>query len=532
MSLPFDPDENNEELFADARRARKARVSLARVDGAIFNELVLRDEETGNPVTNAPVHVEMHHEIDKARRLVLWSHIESGKTQAITVGRTLFELGKNPNLRICIVSNTGGQSVKIVRTIAKYIESSEELHRVFPHLRPRTPWTHNSITVERQTKAKDASVTATGVHGAVLGARFDLLILDDILDYEITRTEIQRDELLKWYLSTLSGRVTANGRIIAVGTAWDKDDLMHTLSRKKAFSHRRFGVLDAEGNPTWPGRWPLARIIEKFEELGEIEGTRQLKCIAPDATTERFKLEWIQLCLNNGDGYDLVSSINVRDLHEGAFVVVGVDLGFTKTRHGGAKTVFFALLFYPDGMRQVLSIEAGNFSGPEIVMKALDYHRRFSANVYVESNSAQRLILDFALDPDYIDVIKSRFGADFDPGLIPVLPFQTGVNKWHATFGLESLGVELSHGKWIIPNDKYNLKEMTGTIDPEVLAWISEMRGYDRNAHTGDRLMSAWFAREGGRGTFGRKTKVTARVFAARDPKAAPELPEGEAPAG
>ena len=37
-------------------------------------------------------------------------------------------------------------------------------------------------------------------------------------------------------------------------------------------------------------------------------------------------------------------------------------------------------------------------------------------------------------------------------------------------------------------------------LPSEVLAWIQEMLYYDPEAHTGDRLMASWFAREAARG--------------------------------
>lgn len=514
------------DLISRAARIRRAREALARHDGAAFNAYVLRDETTGRPVANAPIHIALHRAIDQHPRLAVFAHIESGKSSSISIGRSLYELGRNRNLRILIVSNTGGQAVKIVRSIANYIEISPEFHRVFPNCRPDEPWTHSGLTVHRDYIAKDPSIAATGVHGAVLGARIDLLILDDILDYENTRTPEQREDLARWYRATLAGRLTENARVIAVGTAWHPEDLMHMLAKTRLWHRERFPIQDKNGASTWPARWSLKRIADKREELGPIEAARQLDCIAVDDKTSRFQLDGIKKCLALGNGVDMRPDLMGDDgkllpLPEGAHVAVGVDLGFTKkARPGGAKTVFTATLFYADGTRQLLWIESGNFSGPEIVFKALDYHRRFGANVYVESNAAQRLILDFALDPHYAELLAKELGPGFDPGLIPVMPFQTGMNKWHPTFGIESLATELLMTKWLIPNEDYDPETNAGTAHAEVISLIRAMRSYDPNGHTPDHLMSLWFCREGGRGYRRPGTKVRAVVLAPTRPGA------------
>ena len=61
----------------------------------------------------------------------------------------------------------------------------------------------------------------------------------------------------------------------------------------------------------------------------------------------------------------------------------------------------------------------------------------------------------------------------------------------------------MSAGAWVIPNhDK--------VMHPEVAEWVDEMLYYDPRAHTGDRLMASWFAREGVR--LGAITAETGRL--------------------
>jgi hypothetical protein len=404
-------------------------------------------------------------------RLVVWSHIESGKSSQLTIGHTLWTLGRDPNKRVVIVSNTAGQSSKMVRTIARYIESSQELKAVFPDLEKDEPWTSSQLFLKRKTQAKDPSVQATGVHGAVVGARVDLLILDDILDFENTRSEDARNDLQEWFDATLGGRLTADARVISVGTAWHPDDLMHRLAKKNGWKSVRFPVISDEGEVTWPERWPLHRIERRKDELGPVEYARQLQCVARDDSTARFQKAWIDVALQRGNGRKM--SYALGGVPEGCRIFTGVDLAVQQTKKSDL-TVLCTIRFHPNGDREVLNIESGRMAGPQIVQRIYDVHKRFGSIVIVENNAAQDFIRQF---------LTAQSG-------VPVRPFTTGKNKSNPEFGVESMAAEMAAGKWIIPNEN-------GTMEPEVQGFVNGMLYYDPQEHTSDYLMAAWFAREG-----------------------------------
>lgn len=502
-----------EEEIATLKRLRHARRAMARVDGAAFNEFVLRDEETAEPIKNAPVHLLMHRTIDRNRKCVLWAHIEVGKTSAVSIGRVLFELARNPNLRVLIVSATVGFAKKIVGSIAQYIEHSQELHELFPNLVKGKLWTQTELTVERKGTLKDPSVRAVGVGTkGVTGARCDLLILDDVLSQDNTRTPEQRDAIWKWLRRTLLSRLTAQARVICVGTAWTQGDIYHRLVKQK-WASRKFPVVGPDGLPTWPERWSLARIKAKEEELGPVEAQRQLYCNPQDESAGQVKEEWIQACLRAGDGYEFVERLDPRQLPVGAVVATGVDLGFTK-KHNGALSVVTTILIYPDRTRQVLCIKSGRFSGPEVLDIAYDHHRRYGSIIYVETNGAQKLLLDFADEWLNNERKKAKETGEVEPlDVPPIMPFQTGSNKNHPVYGIAGLLLELRGARWIFPNDG-------GALHPEMEALLSALRGYDPTpgVHTSDFVMSLWISREGGRKHAGellsdKPTVVKAMVF-------------------
>ena len=466
-----------------ARRSRGALYRVARSDPALFAALVLRDDRTGSAIKLASMHEAWHDLATKHDRLVIWSHVEAGKTTQVSIARVLWEIGNDPNLRVLILSNTHNQAVRIARTIASYVEESDALHRIFPDLIPtkrRTEvWSPLSgvFTVNRPVVAKDATITASGLHGSILGARYDLVIVDDVLDYENTRTADQRKQTIDWLQSTVHGRLTATGRMVVVGTAFHPDDALHYYARQFSASAKdqrafRYPVLDEHGAPRWPNAWPAARIEKRRGELSPIEFSRQMLCEARDDASARFKREWVETCIKRGADKTLAHAMAV--VPAGCHVFTGVDLAVQQ--HSSADlTVLFTIIVHPDQSREVLEIQAGRWAGPEIVQRIIDVHHRFQSIVIVENNAAQDFILQFTKGVS----------------AVPVRPFTTGRNKAHPEFGVESIATEMMSGKWIIPSK--------GGLAPEVQAWVQEMFYYDPAAHTGDRLMACWFAREGAR---------------------------------
>jgi len=152
----------DDDLLTAYRAARAQRATLARDNVNVFVEYVLRDEQTGRPLTQTPLHAEWHRLLDEHPRLVLTAFVESGKSNNLVVARVLWLLGRNPNLRVAIVSNAAAQARKLLGTISRHIQKSAELREVFPTLRPGDPWNVDAITVQRDSLAKDPACRLLG----------------------------------------------------------------------------------------------------------------------------------------------------------------------------------------------------------------------------------------------------------------------------------------------------------------------------------------------------------------------------------
>ena len=465
-----------------ARALRSAQVVEARRSVAAFTELAMTDEATGRRMRNAEFHREWQAHLSAHRLAVLVAPVEHGKTQQI-VSKVIHALGGNPALRIGLISNTSSQAEKVLRQVRSTIDRNEAVREVFPDLKRSTreedPWHSSAITVERTTTAKDPSVQALGVFGQIVGSRLDVIVLDDVLDFENTRTEEQRAKLLEWFDTSVLTRLTDGGCVWCIGTPWHQDDLLNVLSSRPGFVALRYSaVKNPDANPSgwvplWPQVWSVTRLVERAANTLESVFQRKYLCRVRLDASARFKQAWLDRMTQLGKGLTFYAEApkaqgGVRSLPCFTGVDLGIGLG-----DSDALTVLFTLALRDDARRLVVNIEAGHWQAPEILDRIVSHYRRYSSVIFVESNAAQAFINQLANEQ------------------VPVAAFHTGANKWDEEWGVESLAVEMRGMQWVLPSGA------TGeSLPPEARAWLREMLYFSPGAHTGDRLMASWLARE------------------------------------
>ncbi len=472
-----------------------ATIEAARKDFCLFAEYVGRDERDNSPIKCSDIHRRWAQLCNDHDDVIIWAHRNAGKSSQLSILRTLWELGRNPNLRYLILAKTLAISVKILRSISLYITSSEELRKVFPRLRPNPegPWTTTELQVMRKSTAKDPSVRAEGANGSLAGGRVDRLIVDDILDDKIVNTQAARDELESWYGSVVRPMLSKDARRIVVGTAFHPDDILHRWSRKPGVYVARFPLLDRNNKVTWPEEFP-PHVVEKIRsDVGPLNFARQYMCLARDDGEAEFQESWIELALRKGEGLTFVHDRSGLPADWRCFT--GVDLAASKN-HRSDETILFTFAQDPTtGTRRLLNIEAGKFMMPEIMKKCISHHDRYDSDIMVETNAAQAYVFQQLKQTTNVRVYSHT----------------TGGNKHDPVFGVLGLTEELEKGTWEFPNT-------LGRKHPELVKFISEMLFYNPKGHTGDRLMACWFARERARQVFGRALsngRVNVRVIGA-----------------
>lgn len=403
-------------------------------------------------------------------------YVTTHNTQLISIGYLIWLLGKNPRGRYAILAATSSQGERAILAIQEHITNNPVVAAVFPNLRRGPIWSSSQMTVLRPEHGiAGPSIQAFGVdQGSIQGRRLDGIIIDDILTETNTRTAHQRARIDRYVRSSAFSRLGEDGFAIFLANAWHPQDMAHELERE-GWVARRYPIVDEDtGQCIWPTKFPPSRLEEIKATLGPLEYARQMLCRPRDDSTSRFKRAWIEGCLERGRGRmrrDFGIAVATKDTE----AYTGVDLGVGQSAQHDLTSIFTFLL-HPNEDRELVRLEAGRWSGPEIVRKVIETHTRFQSMVFVEDNAAQ----------DYIRQFATAQTA------IPVRGLTTTSKRKHSVqFGVESIATELYNRKWILPCSAQ------GVPDEEVGNLIQEMLYYDPAGHTGDRLMSMWIAREG-----------------------------------
>lgn len=214
-----------------------------------------------------------------------------------TVGTIIFSIWKvlvDPDVRILIVSNTDRQAKAFLREIKFHLES-EKITRLFGELRG-DKWTDEEINLATRTRiSKEANITALGASGAVTTKHFDVIIADDLVDFENARTEGQRAKLKDWFYTSLLPTLEPDGEIHIYGTRYHPFDLYQSLIDSGEYSIQIMRALQPDGSPLWPERFPAELLNRIKAEMGSIIFNLQYQNDVELAKQGNiFKYEWLQ----------------------------------------------------------------------------------------------------------------------------------------------------------------------------------------------------------------------------------------------
>ena len=117
------------------------RIQQARKDPNAFIEYCFEDKN--GPLKQAELHRVWQSEIahpvwnptGNVRAMIIAPR-DHGKTTQIPVGRALWEIGNDPNLRIKIACQSDRKAVERLFEITDHMERNERVKKVFPHLKP------------------------------------------------------------------------------------------------------------------------------------------------------------------------------------------------------------------------------------------------------------------------------------------------------------------------------------------------------------------------------------------------------------
>lgn len=475
-------------------------------------------------VHNDDHHREWYQVLDDKRFLKIALAAPRGHTKStsFSVHYPLKLIDEDNNIRMLLVGNAEVQPQSFLREIKSHIERDQSYVDFAGQLKPRIPtkWTDREIIINRsRTDLKDPTISTVGVGGTILSKRVDVIICDDILNPENTKTVDQRMKLKQWFWEVLMPILAPGGRVIFVGTIWHPNDLLSEILDDPSWDYRKRYKAVIE----WPTKlelweaWysirldgtPESRIAadvylqEHYSEMHEgvqllwprreidgrpfgftfeylyllhrsnrvaFEKAYQNNIVSRE--DQKFKEEWLARALARGANFRLLRELTPDQRKEMRAVTSGIDLAASEDEQADDNAMCTLGLRRLDDMVQLLGLDRGKFSPKEWRKTIAERYLGFKHDrMLVESNAYQ--------------VALKRDLAEYN---LPIAGFTTGGEKFDPYIGVESLAILFENDRIILPYDK---------TDPYTVALVEQLVDDLRQfpvGHTGDSAMAFWFA--------------------------------------
>ncbi len=424
-------------------------------------------DAAGRTLVQAPVHRALQDFLAAHRHALIELPRDHGKSVQACI-RLLWELGRNPALRIKLVCATAERAAERVRFLRGALADGGMVRHVFPHLARSRPWTQTSFTIQRPANVIGPSVVAFGVGGGSTGTRADLLLCDDLVDVRSLNSPSVRARVKSFFYENLLNLLEPDGRCWCLCTPWHRDDLNADLKRNPAFAHFRRAV-GPDAEPVWPEHWPRERLLARKEEIGSLAFTRayRLECLSEEDAV--IKPAWIRFwdCRlqiadrrlpETGASANLQSTIsNLQSLYER--VILAVDPAVS-TKSSADRTALVTLGQTANHEIHVLEATARRVAAPELVYLLDQADQRWTPDTIVfESNAAFAGLRDLLLRH-----------ATFGPKIKSVTQTKDKLSRLHAF----SVPVE---------NGAFRLKGSNGHVDAGQQELWDELTGFPAAEH-------------------------------------------------
>jgi len=192
----------------------------------------------------------------KRKKLMINSSVDCGKSGFFGFVYPIMEICRNPNINILFASSSYDAIARpTIKRIRDQLKTNRKLIEDFgPFYSYENDWSKKYFTVIRSnTTDRDYTMYGAGVGMGIEGAKFDLIILDDIIDRKATFSAAYRKDAVDWFNSTLRQRMVKGTQLIVIGSLWHPDDIYAYL-KKKGYRPVRQPAINENGELLCPER--------------------------------------------------------------------------------------------------------------------------------------------------------------------------------------------------------------------------------------------------------------------------------------
>lgn len=183
-------------------------------------------------------------------RLLLMMPVRHGKSEIASRHFAPWVLGRHPDWEI--IAASGAQSLAM--SFSRYIRDlvrDPAYQSVFEHMRLDP----SSQSVENWNTTYGGGYLAAGIGTMITGRGAHILVIDDpVKDAEAADSQIIRDSVWEWYMSTALTRLAPGGGVLGIMTWWNEDDWAGRIQQVMAtgdgdkFEIVKYPALNDQGN--------------------------------------------------------------------------------------------------------------------------------------------------------------------------------------------------------------------------------------------------------------------------------------------
>lgn len=339
----------------------------------------------------------------------------SGKSRVGTIGYVTWRALNDPDLRILVVSDSDNHAVRFLQTIRAALEHAPAVTQNFGDVRG-DKWTDHELVLKGRTKIlTEATITAHGAYsGAVTSGHYDIIVCDDLVNFENARTEGQRERLKDWFRLTLYPTLIPGGEVRVLGTRYHFRDLYQLLIDDLHYRtqiQRAIIVEDGVERSIWETYMPL-------EDRTEPVPAKGLKTIRENVGSIIFALQYqndVEL-MKKGDIFqydwfrwytldagslllDDGTAIPLQDLE----IYAGVDPAVSEKDRGDWFVVAVVGFHRPTGFYFVLDVVRGHFTYEQRAEKVYQAWQRWNPRIIG--------IEDVGFQKEFVQRIRTTYPA-------------------------------------------------------------------------------------------------------------------------
>jgi predicted phage terminase large subunit-like protein len=323
-------------------------------------------------------------------KLQLWPR-GSFKSAVFNVALVCWEIARNPNIRICVASETGKQAKKFVKQAMKIIDSEWFRERFGVHRGKDWKEGSGEFTSALRTikHAKEATLLAAGCGEVWTGSHWDLIVMDDVVSQENTKTIDGIQSTWHWFGEMLA-QLDPGCRILMIGTLHHYADLYCTILKTKSmrdlFETSIHGWKNQDGTLFFPGRLTEAFVAQQKALLPP----RQFACYYENKpTTDEEKIF-------KGNYFRVIED---RDIPQHVWTYIFTDFAFIaeeKKKGKADRTCFWVVSMDCNRVAYVRDFYVGRWKPSDSVRIACDLWNRYQTiavrGIVVEDTTHKELL--------------------------------------------------------------------------------------------------------------------------------------------